>query len=142
MLKKIVSLCSIAALLNACTGKDQSQDNQTSKSNSEKNQVETTIQNANSVKNSPIDQVYKTIDSFEDMRTVDIKQEFDSPESGKSQAKVTITYGGLADDSISAERETYQFEYINGEWKEKSKEKSWKCGRGSDTTNFNTQLCP
>lgn len=95
-----------------------------------------------SVKNSPIDQVYKSIQDFSDFRTLEITQEFDSPQSSKSKATVTLTRGGLADDSVAAERETYQFEYENGIWKEKSKEKSWKCGRGDDTTTFHTKLCP
>lgn len=142
MLKKIIFLSAIALSLNACTGQKQSNEIQTKDDNSEAGQVETSNQNANSVQNSPLDQVYRKIQSFEDMRTVDLQQEFDTPESGKSQAKVTVTYGGLADDSVSAQRETYQFEYINGEWKEKSKEETWKCGRGPDTTNFHNKLCP
>lgn len=142
MLKRIFFLSVIALSVTACSGQNQSKDNQENVENSKISQVETTTQNANSVKDSPLDQVYRKIQSFEDMRTIDLQQEFDTPESGKSQAKVTVTYGGLADDSISAQRETYQFEYINGEWKEKSKEESWKCGRGSDTTNFQNKLCP
>ena len=142
MLKRIIFLSAIALSLNACIGQKQLNEINTKNHNSEAGQVETLKQNANSVQNSPLDQVYRKIQSFEDMRTVDLQQEFDTPESGKSHAKVTVTYGGLADDSVSAQRETYQFEYINSEWKEISKDETWKCGRGPDTTNFHNKLCP
>ncbi|NHB58053.1 hypothetical protein G9F32_08460 [Acinetobacter sp. 194] len=97
---------------------------------------------ANAIENSPIDQVFKKVKDLNDFRILDIRQEFNTPESGKTEAKVILTKEGLADDSVEAERVKYDFKFIDGQWKEIRKEETWRCGRGPDTKNFTKKLCP
>ncbi|QIO07003.1 hypothetical protein [Acinetobacter shaoyimingii] len=97
---------------------------------------------ASAIENSPIDQVFKKVKDLNDFRILDIRQEFNSPQSSKNEATVILTKEGLADDSVEAERVKYDFKFIDGQWKEIRKEDTWRCGRGPDTKNFTKKLCP
>lgn len=152
MLKKIILPTSIfvtitTTLLSGC-GDNKHQRSADVASASETSQIATatdesaTTNDANSLENSPIDQVFKKVKDLNDFRILDIRQEFDTPESGKTEATVILTKEGLTDDSVTAERVKYYFKFDHGQWNEVRKEDSWKCGRGPDTTNFSNKICP
>ena len=144
MVKKIIFP---TFLLLALVGCGENKSNNTVESETAASQVteEASVPqtaNASAVENSPIELVLGKVKDFQDFRILDIRQEFNTPESGKTEAKVILTREGIADDSVSAERTTYEFKFDQGQWKEVSHEDSWRCGRGSDTKTFHTTLCP
>ncbi|ENX34128.1 hypothetical protein F889_02792 [Acinetobacter colistiniresistens] len=134
----ILSIVISATLIGCSKNKSDNVDNASIKS--EASEVNET--NAMEVGSYPIHQVLNKVDNFDDFRIIDVRQEFNTSETTKTEATVILTKEGLADDSVEASRIKYNFKLEDGKWKEVSKEDSWRCGRGPNTTEFQKKLCP
>lgn len=92
--------------------------------------------------NTPLEQVLKQrSDILKELSTVEVRQYFNSVESPTS-AEVKVTETGLADDSVGSIRTLYNFQLEGKNWVQVAKKEEYKCVRGKNTKNFQTELCP
>lgn len=76
-----------------------------------------------------------------EQQNISIRQVFNRMEA-PSVAQITVLQTGLLDDSVAAIRNEYVFKREDlGKWQLQSREQSYKCMRGKNIINFQTDLC-
>lgn len=76
-----------------------------------------------------------------EQQNISIRQVFNRVEA-PNVAQITVLQTGLMDDSVAAIRNEYVFKREDaGKWQLQSREQSYKCTRGKNIINFQTELC-
>lgn len=76
-----------------------------------------------------------------EQQNISIHQVFNRVEA-TNVVQITVLQTGLMDDSVAAIRNEYLFKRDDGsKWQLQSREQSYKCMRGKNIINFQTELC-
>jgi hypothetical protein len=89
----------------------------------------------------PLDLVLKQRPELtKELATVELRQYFNTVES-PTLAEVKVTETNLMDDSVHTRRTLYNFKLQDDRWTQVNKKEEYKCARGKNTKNFQTELC-